>query len=540
MTRAIIFMLWLVLAGMWGSDVATAHAALVESHPADGAVVEEAPGTARLHFNEPVSALVVSLTDAQGKVHRGLQAAARNEVLEVAIPGNLPRGSHVLSYRVTSGDGHPIGGSIVFSVGAPTGFGTSPVPEGNEGVRRGLWLARVALYLGLFAGAGGAFFQAWLAPGLKAGRTKRVLTGLIAVGILSATMSLGLQGVDAVGETLAALGTSATWAAGWRTSFGPTAALGAAALLLAGTGLHGPTRRRRACSLAAMAGVGLSLAWGGHASAAAPQWLTRPAVFLHAVGVAYWIGALIPLAFAIRQAPAQALPVVRRFSTGALVAVAVLTLAGLVLATIQVEAPANLTGTEYGRVLIAKTLLVVALVGLAALNRIRLTPALASAGGSSGTWLVRSVAIEIVLSVAILGLVGLWRFTPPPRALAAAAEAAASASVHLHSPRIMAQVTLSPGRAGAMRARIVVASGRAEPISPKEVTIVLARPEAGIEAITRPARQDGRQGWLVDGLVVPQAGAWQVTVVILVDDFEKASLEGSIMVGPSVPTGSRR
>jgi copper transport protein len=494
--------------------------------------VEEAPAAVRLHFNEPVSPLVVSLTDARGHVHRGLDVAARNEVLEVAIPGDLPRGSHVLSYRVTSGDGHPIGGSIVFSVGAATEPGTKPALEGDDAVRRGLWLARVALYLGLFAGAGGAFFQAWLAPGLKAGRIRRVLIGFVVLGIPAAAMSLGLQGIDALGETPASLGTAAAWAAGWRTSFGPTAAIGATALLLAAIGLHGSTGQRRACSLAAMTGVGLSLAWSGHASAAAPQWLTRPAVFLHAVAVAYWVGALVPLAFAVRQDPASALPVVRRFSTGALAAVAVLTLAGVLLAVIQVEAPANLTGTEYGQVLIAKTLLVISLLGLAALNRIRLTPALAMPGGSGGAWLVRSVAAEIVLSVAILGLVGLWRFTPPPRARATGIEAAASASVHLHSPRIMAQVTLSPGRAGATRARIVVASGRAEPISPKEVTLVLARPDAGIEAIARPARQDGRQGWLVDGLVLPQAGAWQVKVDILVDDFEKASLEGSITVVP--------
>jgi copper transport protein len=253
-------------------------------------------------------------------------------------------------------------------------------------------------------------------------------------------------------------------------------------------------------------------------------------VFLHAVGLAYWIGALIPLAATVRQAPAQALPVVRRFSTGALIAVAVLTLAGILLAAIQVEAPANLTGTDYGLVLIAKTLIVVALLGLAALNRLWLTPALATPKGSGGTWLVRSVAVEIVLVLAILASVGLWRFTPPPRALAA--EAAASASVHLHSPRIMAQVTLSPGRAGATRARIVIASGRAEQIDAKEVTLVLAKPDAGIEAITRQARKAGRNGWEVDPLVLPLAGTWEAKVGILIDDFERANLDGTISIRP--------
>ncbi len=45
-----------------------------------------------------------------------------------------------------------------------------------------------------------------------------------------------------------------------------------------------------------MAGVGLSLATSGHAATASPQWLTRPSLFLHGVAVAYWIGALAPLA----------------------------------------------------------------------------------------------------------------------------------------------------------------------------------------------------------------------------------------------------
>ena len=304
------------------------------------------------------------------------------------------------------------------------------------------------------------------------------------------------------------------------------------ASLLAWLGLYGPVGWRRACSLLALCGVGLSLAASGHASAASPEWLTRPAVFLHAVGVAYWIGALFPLAVIVRKAPSDALPIVRRFSSGALVAVAMLSLAGIVLAAIQVEAFANLTETDYGRVLIAKTLLVMLLLALAALNRLWLTPGLATPSKASGTWLVRSVGAEIVLCVAILAAVGLWRFTPPPRALADSADAAASASVHLHTPRIMAQVTLSPGRVGNTRARIVIASGRAEPIDAKEVTLILSKPDAGIEAITRQAVRSERNAWEVDALPLPVPGPWQAKVSILIDDFEQATLEGTVTVGP--------
>ena len=384
--------------------------------------------------------------------------------------------------------------------------------------------------------------RAWAAPSSSPGspahhrgaRIGRVLGIVLAIGILSAILSLGLQGVDALGD--AACRHRIGRGVGDR--MGNIPRVDRRQSERRPSSLHGwafmrPAGWRRACSLLALCGVGLSLASSGHASAAAPQWLTRPAVFLHAVGVAYWIGALFPLAVIVRKAPSDALPIVRRFSCGALVAVAMLSLAGIVLAAIQVEALANLTGTDYGRILIAKTLLVMLLLALAALNRLWLTPGLATPSKASGTWLVRSVGAEIVLCVAILAAVGLWRFTPPPRALADSADAAASASVHLHTPRIMAQVTLSPGRVGNTRARIVIASGRAEPIDAKEVTLILSKPDAGIEAITRQAVRSERNAWEVDALpLCPLAGPWQAKVSILINDFEQATLEGTVTVGP--------
>ena len=527
--RLCIALLWLLLASLAASGDAFAHATLLGSHPADGSVVEQAPASVRLDFNEPVSPIVVSLTDAQGR-HHDLTAIARNETIEIPMPSDLSGGSHVLSYRVVSGDGHPIGGAVVFSIGAPSGSGRSLSATRSAGLSEALWLTRFILHAGLFMGAGGAFFLAWVAHGFAPGKTARLLTGFLAAGIAAAGLSLGLQGLDALGKPLVSLGSVAPWAAGWRTSFGPTAAVAAIALVLAWLALRAPgTGQRRVLSLLALVGIGLSLAWSGHAGTADPQWATRPAVFLHAIGVAYWLGALLPLGLAVHQAGREALPTVRRFSAGALVAVAVLALTGLLLASIQVETPANLLTTAYGQVLLVKLLLVAGLLGLATLNRLRLTPALATSGGR---WFVRSVAAEIGLALAILAVVGLWRFTPPPRALAAAAAMEVPAGAHLHGPKLMAQVTLLPGRAGPTRARIVVASARAEAVNPMEVTLVLSKPDAGIGPIERPTRKAGREGWQVEDLVLPLPGTWQVRVEILVNDFEKIDLEGNITLKP--------
>lgn len=528
--RGLLALLWLMLAPIVPGGQALAHAALVEAHPANGAVVEQAPKIVRLRFNEPVAVIIARLIDAQGRSHPGLAVTGRNETLDIAVPEDLPRGSHLLSYRVVSGDGHPVGGSVGFSIGAASGPVTASAPEKGSGVPAALWMARMVLYLGLFMGAGGAFFTIWVAPGLVPPGAVRVLEGFLALGAAAAVFSVGLQGLDAQGAGFGFLVEPSLWVAGWRTSFGLTAATGALALLLAWRGLRaGRAPLRRGCGLAALAGAGIALALSGHAGAASPQWLTRPAVFLHGVGVAYWVGALMPLAAVVRRFRARALAAVRRFSNGALVAVTILTLAGLVLSAIQIEAPANLAGTEYGRILIVKIVLVGGLLGLAALNRLWLTPALARRCRPGGHWLVRSVLAEIALAVIILAIAGLWRFTPPPRALAPAAGLAASATVHLHSARVMAQVTLSAGHFGATNARLAIVSGRAEPMEPKEVRLSLAKPDEGIERLERGARRTGT-AWLVEGLALPVPGLWQLKVDILVDDFETTRLEGTIVV----------
>ncbi len=47
------------------------------------------------------------------------EIAAVDATLTIAVPP-LPDGTHVLSWRVISADGHPVGGSLIFSIGAPS------------------------------------------------------------------------------------------------------------------------------------------------------------------------------------------------------------------------------------------------------------------------------------------------------------------------------------------------------------------------------------------------------------------------------------
>ena len=77
------------------------------------------------------------------------------DTIIVTLPDNLPRGTQVVSYRVTSEDGHPVAGSMVFSIGAATGPRRAEPSAGS--VNGLIWLARIGVYLGLFVGVGGRF-----------------------------------------------------------------------------------------------------------------------------------------------------------------------------------------------------------------------------------------------------------------------------------------------------------------------------------------------------------------------------------------------
>src|SRR5690606_26651821 len=112
-------------------------------------------------------------------------------------------------------------------------------------------------------------------------------------------------------------------------------------------------RGARMAASVAFAGVGLALAASGHASAAEPQWLMRPAVFVHALAVAFWIGALLPLAASRRMQALESRTVLHRFSQAVPFVLAALIASGTALAWVQVGEFSALWRTDYGCLLLA-------------------------------------------------------------------------------------------------------------------------------------------------------------------------------------------
>src|SRR5258708_21878983 len=123
---------------------AGAPASLVKAGPADGAVMPLPPAALPLTFNEPVSPLVVRLIGPDGAPLAPIAVTAQDTTVTISAPPGLRRGTHVLSWRVISADGHPVGGSLMFSIGARSSA-AQPENLADRCVPAALWAGRVGI-----------------------------------------------------------------------------------------------------------------------------------------------------------------------------------------------------------------------------------------------------------------------------------------------------------------------------------------------------------------------------------------------------------
>jgi copper transport protein len=241
--------------------------------------------------------------------------------------------------------------------------------------------------------------------------------------------------------------------------------------------------------------------------------------------VAFWAGALLPLAVAMRNRGEAGGVELARFSRAIVWPFVMLIATGSVLAVVQLRTADSVWTTAYGAIFAVKLAAVLVLIGLAAHNR-RLTPRAVSGEPHAVRMLGRSVLAEIVLVIVVLGLVASWRFTPPPRALIDAA--AAPVQVHIHTERAMADVTIARNRAGGRLITLTILDGQFGPLAAKEVALVLSHRAAGIEPLRLRANHVEATIWRIEDVRLPLAGRWQASVEILVNDFEKVTIEHEV------------
>lgn len=118
--------------GLAGATPVSAHSSLVGSTPADGARLDGAPSRVRLVFDKDIAARFATVTLTHGTRSVEMRTTVRGGLVVSTVPARLadqadPAGRWRVSYRVVSDDGHPIAGTMGFTV-APRTF-ASPRQE---------------------------------------------------------------------------------------------------------------------------------------------------------------------------------------------------------------------------------------------------------------------------------------------------------------------------------------------------------------------------------------------------------------------------
>ncbi|WP_417276653.1 copper resistance CopC/CopD family protein [Castellaniella sp.] len=591
--RLVLACLLIWSSGAWG------HAALISSTPAAGAVLAQAPATLTLQFSEPVGVTVLRLINPAGRTQDIHTSGAHDATVQIDVAGQQAPGTYLLSWRVVSADGHPIGGTLDYRVGLASAAGTiggissagaaaglhahlQQLADPGASERAALiWASRFISYVCLFLLLGACAFRALNpysrhAPAMQPVSQGRLWRMALGVGFLLLPLQWGLQGLDLLGAPWQQIGQPAVWVQTWYSSYATTLILLALAFGTSAWGLSRPmpaqnTRasmhgtnphesslkgaiwRQRLAGILALLLAGSALAVSGHAGTAPPRWLSRPTVVLHVISAVVWIGLLLPLArclvpttLAQRTASDVAIPELRRFSRGITWVVALLVLSGLCLAWLQLRQLSDLWQTLYGQVLSAKLTLVALLFCVAAWNRWRLTQATQAGALRPRAQLRRAIQVELVLAVLILGLVALWRLTPPPRSMAtvpmaadvhtlahqaahrhAATQVPDSAPPLPHRPAIVlhnADITAKI-QPGPTMWQLTLQHADGTPFVAQAVEVQISNPEAGIQPLHRTAQATDAPGhWQFALPPLPDTGHWQVGLEILVNDFQQVSL----------------
>lgn len=279
---------------------------------------------------------------------------------------------------------------------------------------------------GLLAAGSGLYLVAYAARGLPASdlsAVERVMRRTLWVG--------GLAVAVAVLATLAGFCVRAGHLSGmgmtgmidpmmltivWEGPVGTAVLLRIASLVVLAAGLIAYRRAagRVIIGLGAV-GYALSYTFVGHATEE-PRWLLTTVLTVHLLAVSFWFGAFAPLAAATRSLAAKdAAGLLGAFGRTAVWLVALLVAAGAIFAVYLIRSPEGLFGSSYGQILLIKLAIVSGLLGLAALNKLRLVPALEAGDEHSRGRLVRSIRLEALAVVAIfLTTAVLTSVAPPP------------------------------------------------------------------------------------------------------------------------------
>lgn len=508
----------LVAAGMvWTAAPASAHATVLSSSPADGSHVDEPPTVLSFELTEAATLVDGSaqLIDSDGaRQPIAVEPAEDGGRRILLVPErNIPDGAYLATARVVSADTHVVSLSIRFTVGSVTEFGqeldTSVARAGPEQYLG--YASKAAEYLGVILSSGLFVAGRWVWPSALSGRrfrtAYRIGAGLLVAGLFGRFMALVAQQAGGLSDTSVAAATTVLG------SLLGIAIVVAAVLTLVCCALPpGRVRVADAAGYLQMASAVVAVTLGGHGGSTERWPLSFVSTSAHVYASAFWFGGVCVLALVLEDVPQLA-----RWHRVVAGHVALVAATGLVLAMLQVRPAAALFFTSYGVTLLVKVALgaLVACAGHLTYRRYRNRTALPVAGPPPVARRPWTLVVEAGLAVMVVAATSLLSSLTPAKD---SYTTSARTELDFGASEIL-DVEIDSVRRGSQtltvrypRANGESGSGKDLPDLDVEFSSVQANIARMPVELTRTGAEGNALVWTSDGLIVPTAGQWKVTV----------------------------
>jgi copper transport protein len=490
--------------------VAGAHATIVRVTPADRSVVAEQPGEVTLRWSEPVDLGPdsVRLLDASGRTLDTPKAAhirGDRTTAAVKLPAGLKDGTYVVAWRVTSADSHPVSGAFSFSIGQPSPLVTAGAPGASSGVVKAVdGIARGLSFLGFALAVGGAGVLLLLGSAVSA-RGRQFLAVSVGALMLGSVVLLLLQGPYTTGGGLLDAFRPSLLKFSLSTDFG-LALLARILLTLAFTWLVARPQVNRVALGVCVVALALTWTLTDHSRTGVQPWLGVPAATVHLLAMALWFGGLAALI--VDPSLRDALPRFSRLALGCFVALGV---TGVYLAWRQAGELGALPGTEFGRLLLVKSGIVVCIVALAWFSR-RAVPRLA-----------RTVRAEVVLGVGVLGVTAALVNAAPARVSYVKPIAVKVKGVNGGT----VEVKVDPAKQGQNVADFYLVQPDGLLYIPPEFEVRLRKGEESLPVELTNA-EPGH--FVATALTVPSPGDWTLRLIVRTSEIDERTIDVAVKI----------
>jgi methionine-rich copper-binding protein CopC/putative copper export protein len=437
-----------------------AHARLLRSSPAASSRLSASPAAISLWFSErpELRFTTITVTDSTGTV-MALRPVAVSSEGAMGVTAQLARplsaGTYTVAWRTAAADGHPTSGTFRFTVQAgpvvppPVAAvqpGTSSVasvaqnrpaariqsnapitPVPNRGARNALrWVELVAVLTMI----GAVVFRLFVLPEAQwthamrtdASDRARRLASAVFVLFVVATIARLMGQADLIADAqhdrwhaVLVVARETRWGHGW--------IVGAVGGLLTILGLLAARRLWWGWIIAGIGTVGIGFGEGltGHAAAAHHTSVALAADLAHLLGAGGWLGGLATLMVcglpALRGAVGtdqwtSGSRLLRAYHRAAIECVVLVVITAVVAAWLRLSQVSDLWTTDYGRLLMRKSVLVAFVLAIGAYHWRTVVRPTWTATTEARFW--RTAAAEILLGAIIVAVTAMLISTPFP------------------------------------------------------------------------------------------------------------------------------